>query len=523
MFINEPLTDFTIESNRTKFRDALSKLDSKIQSGIAVKPIINGENIDCATKITSTDPSDPSIVVGTVDHAGAAEADKALKVLNAAAQEWRNVPFKKRAEILKNAARIMRDRKFEINALICREAGKPWAEADGDTAEAIDFCDYYADEMLRLGPPQKMGSVPGEDNIYFYQPRGVGVIISPWNFPFAITCGMAVAALVTGNTVAIKPSDQTAIIAHKLVEILLEAGFPGNTIAFLPGRGSVIGSNMVRSPNVDFICFTGSQEVGLDIIQSASVVHPGQRNVKRVIAEMGGKNAAIIDEDADLDEAIKGVLHSAFGYAGQKCSACSRAIVVGDVYETFVERLCNAASDLLVGPAKEPSTFMPPVIDIASQKRLLGQIEKAQSEIKLAFKGKVPSVGNFVPATIFRDVPVSHWIWSEELFGPVIAVTKARNFDEALDFANNSPYALTGGVFSRSPVNLDKARRDFRVGNLYINRKQTGALVYRQPFGGFKMSGVGSKAGGPDYLIQFMEPRTITENTMRKGFAPKVD
>lgn len=521
MFKNEPLTDFTIESNRVKFRDALSALDSKIKSGIVAMPMIGGKAISCSSKITSTDPSDPSIVVGTVEHAGASEAEEALKILNAAALEWRNVSFQKRAEILKKAGNLMRDKKFEINALICREAGKPWAEADGDTAEAIDFCDYYAEEMMRLGPPQKMGTVPGEDNIYFYQPRGVGVIISPWNFPFAITCGMAVAALVTGNTVAIKPSDQTALIAHKLVEILLEAGFPGNTIALLPGRGSVVGANMVRSPNVDFICFTGSREVGLDIIQAASVVHPGQRNVKKVIAEMGGKNAAIIDEDADLDEAIKGVLHSAFGYAGQKCSACSRAIVVGEIYETFVERLCNAASDLIVGAAKEPSTFLPPVIDIASQKRLLGQIADAEKDLKLAFKGKVPVVGNFVPATIFKDVPTSHWIWTEELFGPVIAVTKAKSFDQALEFANNSPYALTGGVFSRSPVNLDKARRDFRVGNLYINRKQTGALVYRQPFGGFKMSGVGSKAGGPDYLIQFMEPRTITENTMRKGFAPQ--
>jgi RHH-type proline utilization regulon transcriptional repressor/proline dehydrogenase/delta 1-pyrroline-5-carboxylate dehydrogenase len=523
MFKNEALTDFTIESNRQKFRDALATLDTQIKNGIHVKPIIAGKGISCAAKITSTDPSDPSIVVGTVEHAGAEQADEAMRVLNAAALEWRNVSFQKRAEILRKAAKIMRDQKFEISALMVREAGKPWAEADGDTAEGIDFCEYYANEMMRLGPPQRMGNIPGEENIYFYQPRGVGVVISPWNFPFAITCGMTVAALVTGNTVAIKPSDQTALIAHKLVEILLQAGFPPDTIAYLPGRGSVVGAKMVRSPSVDFICFTGSQEVGLDIIKAAAEVHPGQRNVKRVIAEMGGKNAAIIDEDADLDEAIKGVLHSAFGYAGQKCSACSRAIVVGDIYETFVERLSNAAADLLVGPAKEPSTFLPPVIDIASQKRLLKQIEDASKDLKVAFKGNVPNVGNFVPATIFRDVPVSHWIWSEELFGPVVAVSKAKNFDEALAMANNSPYALTGGVFSRSPVNLDKARRDFKVGNLYINRKQTGALVYRQPFGGFKMSGVGSKAGGPDYLIQFMEPRTITENTMRKGFAPKVD
>ncbi len=522
MFKNEPLIDFTVPNNRTLFQAALASLDKQITNkSLVARPIIGGKEVHSNDKISSVDPSDPSIVVGMVEHASADDATAAINVLNDGAAKWRNVPFQKRAEILKKAAHLMREQKFEINALICREAGKPWSEADGDTAEGIDFCEYYADEMLRLGPPQKMGEVPGEDNHYFYQPRGVGVIISPWNFPFAITCGMAVAALVTGNTIALKPSDQTALIAAKLVQILLEAGFPGDTIAFMPGRGSVVGAQMVRSPKIDFICFTGSREVGLDIIQAAAVVQPGQRNVKKVIAEMGGKNAAIIDEDADLDEAIKGVLVSAFGYAGQKCSACSRAIVVGDVYDTFVERLSHAASDILVGKASEPSTFLPPVIDANSQKRLLDQIGLASKELPLAFKGNVPNTGYFVPATIFKDVPVSHWIWSEELFGPVLAVTKARSFDEALDFANNSPYALTGGVYSRSPANLEKARREFRVGNLYINRKQTGALVYRQPFGGFKMSGVGSKAGGPDYLIQFMEPRTITENTMRKGFAPQ--
>ncbi len=521
MFKNEPLLDFTILQNRRAFQVALDNLDNQIRKGgLIAKPMVAGKEISCSQSINSTDPADPSIVVGKIDHADSALTAEALSVLAEGSLKWRGVPYDRRAAIIKNAAQIMREQRFELNALIVRESGKPWAEADGDTAEAIDFCEYYADEMMRLGPPQSMSSVPGEDNIYFYQSRGVGVVISPWNFPLAIACGMAVAGLVTGNTVALKPSDQTALIAFALVKILHAAGIPGDALAYLPGRGSVIGAQMVESPLVDFICFTGSQEVGLDIIKRAAVVHPGQKNVKRVIAEMGGKNAAIIDEDADLDEAVKGVLYATYGFAGQKCSACSRAIIVGSLYEKFMERLVNATSDIIVGPGKEPSTLLCPVIDQASQKRLLSQIAKAEKDLKVAHKGEVPTTGNYVPATIFKDVPDTHWLWHEELFGPVLACTKAKNFDEALKFANNSPYALTGAVFSRSPKNLEKARSEFRVGNLYINRKQTGALVYRQPFGGFKMSGVGSKAGGPDYLIQFMEPRTITENTMRKGFAP---
>ncbi|MDZ4785208.1 MAG: L-glutamate gamma-semialdehyde dehydrogenase [bacterium] len=521
MFKNEPLTDFTIESNRAIYRAALDKINDQIhRAALSAKPIIDGREIPTSTIINSTDPSDPTIIVGTIHNADLKLTEEALSTLNRGAEKWRLVSFEKRALIIKRAAQIMRNQKAELNALITRESGKPWQEADGDTAEAIDFCEYYAEEMLRLGVPQKMGNTPGEENLYFYQPRGVGVVISPWNFPLAIACGMVVAGLVTGNAVALKPSEQTAIIAHRLVRIFLEAGIPGDVIALIPGRGSVVGAHMVKSPVVDFICFTGSQEVGLDIIKTAATIEPGQRNVKKVVAEMGGKNATIIDEDADLDEAIKGVLFAAFGYAGQKCSACSRAIIIGNIYETFIERLCHAASDLICGPAKEASTFLPPVIDIASQKRLLDQINRASSELKLAFKGEVPAVGNFVPATIFRDVPASHWLWQEELFGPVLACCRAKDFGEALQLANNSAYALTGAVFSRSPANLNRARLEFRVGNLYINRKQTGALVYRQPFGGFKMSGVGSKAGGPDYLVQFMEPRTITENTMRKGFAP---
>jgi RHH-type proline utilization regulon transcriptional repressor/proline dehydrogenase/delta 1-pyrroline-5-carboxylate dehydrogenase len=415
----------------------------------------------------------------------------------------------------------MRERKLELSALIVLESGKPWAEADADLAEAIDFCAYYADEMTRLGTSERTMEILGEDNQYFYQARGVAVVIAPWNFPLAIACGMAVAALVAGNAVILKPAEQTSVIASELAKILLAAGIPGNIFAFLPGIGEEVGPVLTDSPDIDLICFTGSKSVGLQIIQKAATVHPEQRSVKRVIAEMGGKNAIIVDDDADLDEAVKGVLHSAFGYAGQKCSACSRCIVVGSAYETFMARLVEASKDLIVGPSSDPATFLPPVIDQEAQTRILNLIEQYSRQCKVAFKGTTPNTGYFVPITIFRDVPTESQLWQEEIFGPVLACRRAESFEEALSIANASRYALTGGVFSRSPSHLERARRSFKVGNLYLNRKITGALVCRQPFGGFKMSGVGSKAGGKDYLLQFLEPRTVTENTMRRGFAPE--
>lgn len=523
MFKNEPLTDFTVEDNRNAFQAALDKLDKQIKSGtLYAKPIIQGEELKGEQIVDSIDPADPEIVIGKVHYASIQDAESTILALNKGASGWGATPFEKRVAIIKKAASIMKERKHEISALMVREAGKPWAEADGDTAEGIDFCEYYAEEMMRLGPPQKMGDVMGETNTYFYQPRGVGVVIAPWNFPFAIACGMTVAGLVTGNTIVLKPSEQTSIVGFTLAKILLEAGLPSDAFCFLPGLGEKIGAYMVDSEKVDMICFTGSKAVGLHIINSASEIKPGQRNVKKVVAEMGGKNACIIDEDADLDEAVKGVIHGAFGFAGQKCSATSRVIVVGDAYEAFMSRLAPAASDVIVGAPKDRASFLPPVIDQETYERLMQKVKQAEIDFTVVQKGEVPETGYFVPTLILKDVPTDSWIWMEELFGPIVACTKAKDFSQALEMANNSEYALTGGVYSRSPENLEKASREFKVGNLYINRKQTGALVYRQPFGGFKMSGIGSKAGGPDYLIQFMEPRTITENTMRKGFSPDV-
>ena len=521
MFKNEPLTDFTIAANRDAFAQALAKLDTKIRAKeLQAWPLINGEPVHTSRTVNSVDPSSSNIIVGIAGQAGRDEAARALQIIKSGKSSWRRTPVKRRCEILIEVASRMRAAKHDLSALIVREAGKPWKEADGDVAEAIDFCDYYAQEMLRLGQPQKTMEVPGEDNFYFYQPRGIALVIAPWNFPLAIACGMATAALVAGNPTILKPSEQTILIAYEFSKILLASGIPADAFAFLPGKGSEIGRQLVESPDVDVICFTGSKEVGLEIINKASVVNPGQQNVKKVIAEMGGKNAVIVDDDADFDEAIKGVLTAAFGYSGQKCSACSRLIVVGDAYEPFITRLVDAASNVLVGLASDPAVNMGPVIDEPAQKRIKQMIEAGKSSAKLAFEGKAPSGGYFVPPTIFRDVATTNPLWREEIFGPVLTCLKAKNFDDAINLANDCEYALTGGLFSRSPSHIEQARNEFSVGNLYINRSCTGALVCRQPFGGFKMSGVGSKAGGPDYLVQFLEPRTVTENTMRRGFAP---
>jgi RHH-type proline utilization regulon transcriptional repressor/proline dehydrogenase/delta 1-pyrroline-5-carboxylate dehydrogenase len=416
----------------------------------------------------------------------------------------------------------MRAERHDLSALIVREAGKPWKEADADVAEAIDFCDYYAEQMEELGPPKLMQKLPGENNHYFHIPRGIAVVIAPWNFPLAIACGMTVAALVTGNCAVLKPAEQTSLIAGEFARILLACGVPKDAFAFLPGLGEVVGRQLVSHPDVNMICFTGSKSVGLEIIKTAAVVQPGQESLKRVIAELSGKNAIIVDEDADLDEAIKGVLYSAFGFSGQKCSACSRCIVVGDAYEPFMNRLVAAAADLIVGAPSDPATLVGPVIDSESQSRIAKLIAAMENSTKLAFKGTTPESGFFVPPTIFRDVDPTSAVWREEIFGPVVGCCQARDFAHAIELANDSSFALTGGIFSRSPANIEVAVSTIKVGNLYINRGCTGAMVGRQPFGGFKMSGIGAQAGGPDYLLQFVHSRTVCENTMRRGFAPAV-
>ena len=522
MFENIPLTDFTIKQNREEFREALQHLQDKVaQSQPIVQPIIDGKEISTDSMTVSINPADPSQNLASVSYANTDIAHTALLAVRKGAKEWSHTSVSDRCAVLRKAAALMDQDRHRLSSIIVLEAGKPWKEADADVVEAIDFCNYYAAQMEALGTPQKTVDIMGEDNYYFYQPRGVAVVISPWNFPLAIACGMFVAALVSGNTAILKPAEQTSWVAYELIKILQQAGLPDSAFAFLPGIGEEIGPLLVESPLVDIICFTGSRAVGLSIVEKAAVVHPGQQNIKRVIAELGGKNAIIVDEDADLDEAVKGVLYSAFGFAGQKCSACSRVIAVGDSYEVLMSRLCQAAGDIIVDDPRNSAAFLGPVIDQEAQTRLLRAIEEGEKTGSLAFKGTAPSKGFFVPPTIFRDANPESTLWTKELFGPVIACMHADSFDEALTLALDSEYALTGGLFSRSPANIKKATEEFTVGNLYINRGCTGAIVKRQPFGGHRMSGMGAKAGGPDYLINFLTPRTVSENSVRRGMAPE--
>ncbi|MDX1763584.1 MAG: L-glutamate gamma-semialdehyde dehydrogenase, partial [bacterium] len=471
-------------------------------------------------KIVSTDPADPEARIGVVASGSRDDADRAVEAGMGAWQTWREVPPPERAEYLFRAAAHIRDRRFLYAALQVREVGKGWREADADVCEAVDFLNYYGAEIIRLGSVRRLARYPGELNHYHYRPRGVGVVISPWNFPLAIATGMTAAGLAAGNCVIFKPSSNSPVTGAWMVEAFRAVGLPSGVLQFLPGPGDEVGHHLVAHRGIDFVAFTGSREVGLDIVRRAGDTQAGQRNVKQVIAEMGGKNAIIVDDSADLDEAVRGVTASAFGFQGQKCSACSRVIVLEAVKETFLERLVEAARSLRIGPPRDPVNQMGPVIDAGAVRKVRDYIEIGKGEGAILFEGDVPSAGFFVPPVIFAGIGPAHRLFREEIFGPVLSVVESGDLDEALALANDSEYALTGGIFSRSPANIEKARAGFHVGNLYINRGITGALVGRQPFGGAGMSGVGSKAGGPDYLLQFMVPRAICENTLRRGFAP---
>jgi RHH-type proline utilization regulon transcriptional repressor/proline dehydrogenase/delta 1-pyrroline-5-carboxylate dehydrogenase len=518
-FVNEPMVDFTRADHRAAFPHAISQL--RRQLGKSYPLYIDGREILTSELVNTVNPADPAEILGRISQAGVDEAAMAIAAAKKAFPAWRDTSPRDRAEYLLKGATAARKRIFELSAWQVLEIGKQWDQAFADVTEAIDFLEYYAREMIRHGEPQRIGNAPGEINQYFYEPKGIAAIISPWNFPLAISLGMASAAIVTGNTVIFKPSNITGIIGWNLVEIFREAGLPAGVFNYIPGKGSVIGDYMVDHPDVSLIAFTGSVETGLRIIDRAAKVHPGQSNVKKIIAEMGGKNAIIIDDDADLDEAVPHVLYSAFGFQGQKCSACSRVIVLDSVYDRFVDRLVNAARVYQVGPAEDPKYSMGAVSDAAAQKSILEYIEIGRQEGKLLYSSPIPAgEGYWVPLTIIGGITPQHRIAQEEIFGPVLSVMRAGDFDQAIEWANSTRFALTGGIFSRSPEHLVKARREFRVGNLYINRNNTGALVDRQPFGGSRMSGVGTKAGGPDYLLHFMDPRVVTENTMRRGFAP---
>jgi RHH-type transcriptional regulator, proline utilization regulon repressor / proline dehydrogenase / delta 1-pyrroline-5-carboxylate dehydrogenase len=516
-FHNAADTDYAEVEARQRSQQALQTV--RQQLGKTYLPIVNGEQLQTQDIIDSVNPSNHAEIVGKVGLLSVEQAEQAIQAAKQAFPAWQKTPAQERAAILRKAADLMEQRRQELIAWMVLETGKVVKEADAEVSEAIDFCRYYADEMERLDRGHSY-DFPGETNRYRYQPRGISVIISPWNFPLAIPTGMTVASLVAGNCTLLKPAETSSVIAAKLAEILVAAGMPPGVFQYVPCKGSTVGSYMVKHRDVHMITFTGSQEVGCRIYADAAILQPGQKHLKRVVAEMGGKNAIIVDESADLDQAVQGVVHSAFGYSGQKCSACSRVVVLEPVYETFMRRLVEATRSLNIGAAESPSTQVGPVIDGAAQQRIRDYIEKGRAESEVALEMPAPDHGYFVGPTIFTEVSPTSTIAQEEIFGPVLAVMRAKTFDEALSIANGTPYALTGGLYSRTPSHIQKAQEDFEVGNLYINRGITGAIVARQPFGGFKLSGVGSKAGGPDYLLQFLEPRHITENVQRQGFAP---
>jgi RHH-type proline utilization regulon transcriptional repressor/proline dehydrogenase/delta 1-pyrroline-5-carboxylate dehydrogenase len=494
---------------------------------ISVPVVIAGAAQAGRPTLSRFSPSALSQAVASVALATRADVDAAVASAQQAWPAWRDRPLRERAALLEKLADLLEHDRDALSALQSFEVGKPWKEADGDVAEAVDFCRYYARQALIELALKKQGDVFGEDNVLTYEGRGVTAVIAPWNFPLAILTGMAAAALVAGNTVVLKPAEQSSAIAWGLHERLLRAGFPKDVVHFLPGVGEEVGRALVEHKGVAQIAFTGSKAVGLAIWEEAAKTKPGQAQVKRVVCEMGGKNAVLIDDDADLDEAVHGVIKSAFGFAGQKCSACSRVLVHKAVATTFTERLLAAARSLQLGPATDPGTAVPPVVDTEAAARLRAVIDAPGPGATLLFKAELTEAQRsqtcLVPPAIFAVTEPRHRLMQDELFGPVLALHVVDSFERGLEVATGTEMALTGAVYSRSPAHLELSRRRFRVGNLYLNRGSTGALVDRQPFGGFQMSGVGTKAGGPGYLLQFVDPRVVTENTMRRGFVPELD
>nr|WP_192894222.1 L-glutamate gamma-semialdehyde dehydrogenase [Lysinibacillus composti] len=507
---HEPLIDFSVKENKEAYEEALAKVEAEL--GADYPLIIGGDRITTEDKIISYNPAKKTEVIGSVSKASKELAEKAMQVADETFKTWKKVKPEVRADVLFKAAAIIRRRKHEFSALLTKEAGKPWNEADADTAEAIDFLEYYGRQMLELKDGRKVESRPNEFNRYDYIPLGIGVIISPWNFPFAIMAGTTVAAVVTGNTVLLKPASTTPVIAYKFIEVLEEAGLPAGVVNYVPGSGAEVGDYLVDHPKTRFISFTGSRDVGLRINQRASVLNDGQIWIKRVIAEMGGKDTIVVDKEADLELAAQSIVKSAFGFSGQKCSACSRAVIVEDVYDEVVERVTKLTKELTVGDPTDPSNFMATVIDANAFNKITEYIEIGKGEGRLVAGGTADdSVGYFVQPTVFADVDPSARIMKEEIFGPVVAITKAATFEEAIDIANDTEYGLTGAVITNNRLNLEYAREEFHVGNLYFNRGCTGAIVGYQPFGGFNMSGTDSKAGGPDYLTLHMQAKTTSE------------
>ena len=518
---NASLVNFVLPESQEKMRTALREV--RAHFGQKHPLVIDGKEIWTDKLLKSVNPSAPAEIIGYVAEAGIPEAERAVKAARRAFETWARTPLEERCRLLERAAAILDRRRFELSAVEVFEVGKAWAEADGDIREAMDFCLFYAEQMRLIGYPRLTQNVPGEESYQHYWPRGVALVVAPWNFPVAILCGMVTAALVTGNAVIMKPAEPSAILGSLLMEVFQEAGVPPGVLNCLHGRGSVIGAYLVDHPDVEMIAFTGSREVGLRIWESAGKTRLGQRELKRVVCEMGGKNAVIVDSDADLDETIVDTIYSAFGYQGQKCSACSRLIVLEENYERVMHRLLTAAASLRVGNPEQPGIIVGPVIDETAYHRIQEIIEKGKTEATLAFQATdIPDKGYFIPPTIFTDVKPEMTLSQCEIFGPVLSVLKARDLDDAIRIANDTDYALTAGFFSRSPANIERIKAELVAGNVYVNRSCTGAVVGRHPFGGFKMSGGGTKAGGSDYLLNFLVPRVVTENIMRHGFAPEV-
>jgi 1-pyrroline-5-carboxylate dehydrogenase len=509
-FRNEAYTDFSIPANRRRMEEALAKVRGQL--GREYDIVIAGERIRTDDKLKSVNPARPDEIVGIHQKATPELANRAVETAYRNFGAWSRTPAADRVRMLLKAASLIRERKYEFDAWMVYEAGKTWPEAEAEVAEAIDFCEYYAREMVRLAGSHDVVQLPGEHDEMRYLPLGVGVVIPPWNFPLAILAGMTCAALVTGNTVVIKPSSETPTIAAVFAETLLEAGFPAHSFCFLTGSGGAIGDLLVAHPKTRFISFTGSRDVGLHINELAARPQKGQIWIKRVVAEMGGKDAIVVDGDCDLDAAVEGVAVSAFGYQGQKCSACSRAIVDERVYDRFLEKLKTRTEKITVGEPENPANYMGPVISAGAKKSISQYIEAGRREGRLLTGGESESGdGHFLRPTIIADVDSSARVFQEEIFGPVLAVAKARDFDDALRMANDSQYGLTGAIYSNNPEHVARAREEFFVGNMYINRKCTGAMVGAHPFGGFNMSGTDSKAGGPDYLLLFLQAKSIAQ------------
>ena len=507
---HEPFTDFTNEENRQNYLNGLKTVESYLGKDYPL--VIGGERITTEDKIVSYNPSNHKEIIGSVSKASRDLAEQAMQSAVEAFKTWKKVKAEVRSDVLFKAATIIRRRKHEFSALLTKEAGKPWREADADTAEAIDFLEYYGRQMLELKDGVPVNSRPNEFNRYNYIPLGVGIIISPWNFPLAIMAGTTVAAIVSGNTVLLKPASTTPVVAAKFVEVMEEAGLPKGVLNFVPGSGAEVGDYLVDHKDTRFISFTGSRDVGLRIFERSSKVNQGQVWMKRIIAEMGGKDTIVVDSEADLELAAQSIVAGAFGFTGQKCSACSRAVIVEDVYDTVLNRVVELTNEIIVGDPTEQGTFMGPVNDNNAFKKIMEYVEIGKQEGRVLTGGEGDNTkGYFIQPTVIADLAPDARIMQEEIFGPVVGFTKAKDFTEAIEIANNTEYGLTGAVITTNREHLEQAREDFHVGNLYFNRSCTGAIVGYQPFGGFNMSGTDSKAGGPDYLLLHMQAKTTSE------------